>query len=59
MNKRQYKKLLAKRASVKYTTIQLMGFSKSKLLALVVERKVTVRKSWNKTKISSAIIASQ
>tara|TARA_Y100000114_G_scaffold94041_1_gene87412 strand:+ start:7203 stop:7469 length:267 start_codon:yes stop_codon:yes gene_type:complete len=59
MNKRQYKKLLAKRASITFTTAQLMGFSKQKLLALGAERKVTVRKSWNKTKITSAIIANQ
>ena len=59
MNKRQYKKLLAKRASITFTTAQLMGFSKAKLLALGAERKVTVRKSWNKTKITTAIIANQ
>jgi len=59
MNKRQYKKLLAKRASVTYTTTQLLGFSKDKLLALGAERNVTVRKSWNKTKITTAIIANQ
>ena len=59
MNKRQYKKLLAKRASVTYTTTQLLGFSKDKLLALGAERNVTVRKSWNKTKIAKAIVANQ
>jgi hypothetical protein len=59
MNKRQYKKLLAKRAAITFTTAQLMGFSKAKLLALGAERKVTVRKSWNKTKITTAIIANQ
>ena len=59
MNKRQYKKLLAKRASVTYTTTQLLSFSKDKLLALGAERNVTVRKSWNKTKITTAIIANQ
>ena len=59
MNKRQHKKLLAKRASVTYTTTQLLGFSKDKLLALGAERNVTVRKSWNKTKIAKAIVTNQ
>ena len=59
MNKRQYKKLLSKRASVTYTTTQLLGFSKDKLLTLGAERNVSVRKSWNKTKIATAIVANQ
>ena len=59
MNKRQYKKLLAKRASITFTVPQLMSFPKDKLLALGAERKVTVRKSWNKTKITYAIITNQ
>jgi len=59
MNKRQFKKLLAKRASVTFTATQLLGFSKDKLLALGAERNVTVRKSWNKAKIATAIITNQ
>lgn len=59
MNKRQFKKLLAKRASVTFTATQLLGFSKDKLLALGAERSVTVRKSWNKAKIATAIITNQ
>ena len=65
MNKRQYKKLLAKRASNTQpkpslsAPLLVAAYSKDKLLALASERNVTVRKSWNKTKIANTIVANQ
>ena len=84
MNKRQYKKLLSKRAantqpkpslsapplvatytndklSVAFFSAPLLvaAYTKDKLLAIASERNVTARKSWNKTKIATAIVANQ
>ena len=63
MNKRQYKKLLAKRASQPKPSLTapllVASYSKDKLLAIASERNVTVRKSWNKTKIAKAIVTNQ
>ena len=65
MNKRQYKKLLAKRATNTQpkpslsAPLLVAAYSKDKLLAIASERNVTARKSWNKTKIANAITANQ
>ena len=65
MNKRQYKKLLAKRASNTPSTpaltapLLVAAYTKDKLLAIASERNVTARKSWNKSKIANAIVANQ
>ena len=65
MNKRQYKKLLAKRASITQpkpslsAPLLVAAYTKDKLLAIASERNVTARKSWNKSKIANAIVANQ
>jgi hypothetical protein len=63
MNKRQHKKHLKKQSkkptTPKVTLDLLMAKSKEELLSLAKTRGVAVFKSWNKTRLSNAILGAE
>jgi hypothetical protein len=59
MNRRQYKKQQKKILQRRFTLPELLKKRKPELLVLAQSRNLKVFQSWNKTKISNAIITNQ